>query len=314
MKKIIVCLVGFLCVSSCFARSAADLNDIYAKWKTNYAEAKINKMQWRVTLLEFKKPPPPSPEANMVPLDVFYKELIKDGNNILFRWCVDPNNNMEDSPNTITYIFDGKTTKDYDKLSRQLRIRPGTATDAYKINEALDCMLVTPRICPAGARCSKYELEDYFEAGFALKTIQLLPEMETILGYPCYVVQFGSPNHKAWFAPDLGMLPLKYYKAHPQTGFVFETVDVQKVNPVKTSKSLWWYAEISIHKQAVPGFSDVTSAVRVLDMEPEYPISQDTFNPKLPAGTHVVDRIKNVTYVIGLNQIEQLESIRKLDK
>jgi hypothetical protein len=310
MRPFITCTIIICCVSHCFAGAPSDLNDIYAKWKANYASMKINKMKWCVTLLECKKSAPPAPEANMVPLQIFYKELIKDGNNVSFRYCVDTND-IDESPNTMTYIFDGKTTKHYDKPAKTLAITAGTSSEAYKVNEALECMLLMPKFCPPQARCSKYALEDFFQAGIDLKDIKLSPNMETILDYPCYVVEF-TPTHKAWFAPDLGMLPLKYYQEYK--GFVFTTVDVQRVASIQTAKGPWWYAELSIYKQATRDHGEFTHTVQVLNMEPNYPVTKKTFNPKWPNNTKVVDRINNVSYVIGINDINQLQNVRKLKK
>lgn len=293
------------CTSYCFAGATNDLNDVYNKWKTNYARAKINKMSWKLTLIECKKPAPPSPEANMVPVQVVSKELIKDNNNIYFRYCVDVNS-LDDSPNTMTYIFDGKTTKYYIKLAKTVSIAPGTSNQLYKINEAMECMLLKPWYCDssvASAPCDPpWEVERFFVAGFELKDIKLLPDMETILDYPCYVVQFGSPNHKAWFARDLGMMPLKYFKVHPKTGFVFTAVDVKKVASIQTSKGQWWYPEVSIYKEAAPGFADVTRTVHIIDMDPDFAVTKNTFNPKWPDGTRVIDKINNTNYVVGLNK------------
>jgi hypothetical protein len=301
MKAFILCIL-VCCISCCYAAPIPDLNDIYAKWTANYASAKINKINWCVALLEYKPPSKPIPGYGTM-IKVKYLEMIRDGNNVLYRQSTDVNG--FDSNSVQTYIFDGKTTKKYNKLSGILVIKHGTSTTIYRINEALECMLLIP------GQDLPYELQELWRGAVYDKTLKLLPDMETILGHPCYVVEI-APTCKVWFAPDLGMLPLKYIKAHPQDGFVFDEISVQRVNSVTTSKGVWWYAEVSIYRQNSRTFGDLIRTVQVLDMEPEFPITKDTFNPKFPVNTVVHDDINKIQYVLGLDDFNKINAISKI--
>jgi hypothetical protein len=299
MKTVTVFLLLF-CVSYCYANPPADINSIYATWTANYGSVQVHKVQCVITLLSSVLGPDATVPKGTKPISVFYKEITTDGNNFLLRYSTDPNG--IDGADARTYLIDGNTTKCYMKPVKTLNIRAGTTIETHKINEALECMLMKK------GRYFRYDFQDSWVSTLPDKTIKLLPDMETILGYPCYVVEL-YPKNKIWFAPDLGMLPLKYIHAHPETGFIFEQVDVQRVNSVKTSKGMWWYPEVSIYRQNYPASGDNTRTVQVLKMDPEFPITKDTFKLVVPANTIVWDEILKKQYVIGLTDANLIPSI-----
>ncbi len=134
-------------------------------------------------------------------------------------------------------------------------------------------------------------------------TVIVRPELETILGEPCHVVEAGYGNEvkRFWMAHNKGLLIMKYENYDKRGQFVENRIEVLKIANVMTDKGEVWYpCEIkTVNIDTVIKLGTVqTHECKVQEFVPYITdISPETFRVKFPVGTSITDKVKGITYV-----------------
>jgi outer membrane lipoprotein-sorting protein len=132
--------------------------------------------------------------------------------------------------------------------------------------------------------------------------VSVRPELETVLGEPCHVVEVGNPNvvSRFWMAHNKGLLVLKYENFDKGGQFVKNSIEVLKIAKVMTEKGEIWYpCEMEqVNVDTVMRLGRVqTFKCQVQEFIPNITdIPQETFRVKFPVGTRVFDKVRGITY------------------
>jgi hypothetical protein len=281
------------------SEAAVDVNDIMTSWQESYCTLTFAKISYRYRTME-------------VSYDL---EMLSDKGRIRVT------KTNPDNGSYALYTCDGNTVSTYFSAEKSGSIAHSVFNEQLKIwnpnipakNDLLGFMLLDIR----GYRGSNkapfllYAMND--KVVRSRTTIE--PNVDTMLGSSCYVMRITHPKTvvRIWFAPDKSMLPVRLL-ATESGGRIVEEISIQKVASVQTDKGLIWYPVLAKHfKEPLFGHIKQTD-ITVKDFKPTMTFDKTVFEPNFPTGTRVSDEIKGVSYVVGLDDIEQVYSIRKLNK
>jgi hypothetical protein len=127
--------------------------------------------------------------------------------------------------------------------------------------------------------------------------LRVLPDLETVNGMSCHVVEMGDPNEtliRQWFAHDRGMLLVKDVARYQ--GGDSSKDDILDVASADTPKGRFWYPKIAIREANTRG-SLVRYKHVVYDFMPNIQVPPETFDVNLPDGVTVTDFVAHKSFI-----------------
>jgi hypothetical protein len=278
-----------------------DVNDIAAKWKLFYGNdnLRFSKAVWTEKILELV-----SDDPNQKDRMAWYVQVVR----------------LEDKP----FVYD-KTVFDNEDGSKTDKSR-NNGEESFDGNEstvyypALSEATIYPRFKISDFNYLKYymfmsdpnianSVSRYFDVKKVFDTAKVLPNLETVSGYPCHVVQYTYTT--IWFAHEKSMLPLRFKL---DWGNFKEDFLVEKISSVETPKGTVWYpVRIKLTETSKPEFTKRVKQFDVKEFKCQYtPMNKASFKIKLPPGTVITDTVRGFRYIKDINDVSQLQNVRKL--
>jgi hypothetical protein len=127
--------------------------------------------------------------------------------------------------------------------------------------------------------------------------VTMLPELDTVAGKLCHVIEVANKQgillDKVWVAHECGMLPLKYEDN------INGRINGIEVEQVAESNGIW-YPVKAYRVQDVESLGYIKYEFTVHKFVPNVKVNDNTFRFDFPNGTDVVDRVKGIEYVAGV--------------
>ncbi|MBA7485104.1 hypothetical protein ES707_20639 [subsurface metagenome] len=139
-----------------------------------------------------------------------------------------------------------------------------------------------------------------FMMGRQLGQVKVLPDLESVAGQLCHVVEIGDcqngTGQRYWVAHEKNMLPMRFVSY--RKGGSYTKIEVLDVASAKTDVGEIWYPCVAI--RGLNGASQgLRYELRVDEFMPHIKVSSTFFDIDFPDGTRVVDQIANVYYTKG---------------
>jgi hypothetical protein len=321
LAAVVVTTYGGLAAAwTCGAESAGkaflDSQTIQDRWKANYTGFKSMRIRVSTTLLPAEGPGSSGIER------CSYLDRIQDGQCFLVRYTHTDGSAADiDSNNLGVMSFDGVLWKQYEPWSGKATIFRTSPTyivpDAG--NPAHGLMLsgtVQPDYIITGKglppddpmrrlveRCSReypdgvpglvFNFMICQESGW----LRVLPDLETVNGMPCHVVEMGDGKiwvHQYWLSHEKGMLPVKW--TTQRKGGDSSRDEVLDVASVTSRRGELWYPRVLIRESVSNGCVTRTKYV-VHEFAPDIEIPVETFEVNYPDGVRVTDTVGNKSFV-----------------
>jgi hypothetical protein len=130
--------------------------------------------------------------------------------------------------------------------------------------------------------------------------VTVRPELETVAGKLCHVVEVTNPKgiiaHRIWVTHECGMLPLKYQ--HCVNPGLFDEIEVEQV--AETAGGGIWYPVKAYRTQNLKSAGKVKYELTVHAFVPNVKVDDNTFRFDFPNGTSVVDKVLGIEYNVGV--------------
>jgi hypothetical protein len=286
-----------------------DVNTILETWQRNYGNIKSMQVSYTQRVLE-KKSPATDPnflEAHLVML--MHVERVEEGSRYHTRYSVSQDG-FAKPENVFECAFDGSKTRDYLGKDKIVTIQSGQTANGVEVMNILKTymlldVVMKPRQNASGIfyweQMDPNELPKFREifrwASIQKFTVRVLPELETVAGKLCHVIEVinndGIIAHKIWVAHECGMLPLKH--EHNYNGRInwIEAEQVAESNGI-------WYPVKAYRVQDVESLGYIKYELTVHSFIPNVKTDDNTFRFNFPNGTQVVDEVLGVNYVAGV--------------
>lgn len=268
------------------------IDELADGWISHYGNINSMEVAYHDHLVDFV---PSEDSEEPSPVQDLHVERVEQGTRYQTRYSM-AEGGFTQEEDTLTQAFDGETTTEYSARYNAGVLRSGlTGRACETMNDVRRHMLldiVRTKIHPEGVlRCQHC---------LTRSDAVVQPELESILGEPCHVVEnaWEGGHIRIWLAHDKGFLPLKYEKV-VDGRFRDERV-VQEIASVETETGLVWFPIKAERTVFSPSVGTVKTALAATKFIPNVPVSDEMFRVRFPVGAHVLDRIRDIDYVMGI--------------
>jgi hypothetical protein len=283
-----------------------DVNTILETWQRNYGNIKSMQVSYTERVLE-KEPPASDPNFlnNLVMLT--HVDRVEEGNRFHVRYST-ADDGFARQDNITEEAFYNSITREYEGRGKAGTIKSGISDRGTVIlNNLKEYMLLDfdmgvkmsslgPRIEKADPNSLPRFREIFRRASINNFTITVLPELETVAGKLCHVIEITKGNmliDKLWVAHECGMLPLKYEQHN------FDKINGIEVEQVAESNGIW-YPVKAYRVQDRKRTGRVKYELIVHSFVPNVKTDDNTFRFNFPNGTRVYDQVLGTDYVVGV--------------
>lgn len=261
-------------------------------WTSSYGGMRSMEVAYSDNLVDFAAPAE-DPEAKR-PLAHLHVERIEQGKRHHTRYSM-AQEGFADSDATLVQAFDGEMTTDYTPRHKLGRILPGLTGNACEMINGLSMFLL---LDPVRSR-EHPEGVPRIQTLLTMPDAKVLPQLESVGGQWCHVVEnaWEGGRIRTWIAQDAGFLPLKYEKAI-EGRFRDERV-VQEIASVQTETGVMWYPVKAKRTVYSPTTGTITTAFAAQKFVPNVAVTDETFRVAFPSDTHILDKARNLDYVLG---------------
>ena len=286
------------------------INDILDKWEAGYSS--IHSMKVKYTM--DTSLPDPNGKETILHTTV---ETIQDGKKFYYK-SISTNPDLRRSEEYREGAYDGEISTSYKYyeynlpspiMYGEIAKEDSESAELGNDNNLANYMMLSRYYLnheyPDGETYFAFWIRSYLNASREDNkfTVIVRPELETILGEPCHVVEAGYGNEvkRFWMAHNKGLLVMKY-ENYDKIGQLTENkMEVLKIASVMTDKGEVWYPceikNVNIDTAIKLGTVQ-THECKVQEFVPYITdISPDTFRVKFPVGTRITDKVKGITYV-----------------
>jgi hypothetical protein len=282
-----------------------DVNAILETWHRNYGNIKSMQVSYTERVLE-KRKSASNPELDRLVM-VEHLERVEEGRRYRARYSY-AEDGFAKSKNVQEYSFDGSVTKEYLGVRKSGTIRSGQTANGIEVKNILKTymLLDVDMLCKENESGIYWEKQDPNElqrfreifrwASIQGFTVTILPELETIAGKQCHVIEVTNKKgvlvDKVWVAHECGMLPLKY-----QYNFNGRINGIE-VEQVAESNGIWYPVKAYriLDKEHI-GY--IKYELTVHSFVPNVKTDDNTFRFDFANGTWVDDQVKGIDYVVG---------------
>ena len=282
-----------------------DVNTILETWQHNYGNIKSMQVSYTDRVLE-KEPSASDPNflSNLVML--MHVDRVEEGNRFNVRYST-ADDGFAKQDNITEEAFDNNTAREYFGNDKTGQIESGmSARGAVRLNDLKEYMLLDfdmgVKMGPSGPRIEKADpnalprfREIFRYASIKKFTVTVLPELETVAGKLCHVIEISKGDillDKIWVAHECGMLPLKYECN------VNGRINGMEVEQVAESNGIW-YPVKAYRVHDIERTGRVKYEIIVHKFVPNVKVDDNTFRFDFPNGTMVSDEVKDIHYVVG---------------
>ena len=282
-------------------------------WESNYGS--IRSMQVSYTQqLQYFKPSPLNPDF---PGPVRYQHLerVEEGKRYHTRYST-AENGFANNESLMESAFDGQTTREYSAMDKAGMICSGLIDrDVETMNVLKQYMLLDT------ARSRKYA-EEYPEGipRFSLflrsPKAKVLPRLEPVAGQLCHLVEIIDKTErtnnvfKIWVAHKRGMLPLKYQ--HHRNNVLTIEHEVEEIGYTETDGRGIWYPKKVYQTQNRKTFGTMKFQLTTHTFVPNIKTHDNTFKFDFPNGTRILDKVADIQYTVGIEDIDDVPTVREL--
>jgi len=208
------------------------------------------------------------------------------------------------------HAFNGQITREYWGQNKSGSLVKGlTGRNVEIMNDFNEYLLLNQSIKKGFVLSGRPVFVELFDSKFLIKKV--LPNQEDACGEPCHVVEFydGKKSSvlycKVWVAQDKGMIPLKCFWY--RDGRPYRQVMVEKIGMVKTDTGFLWYPTKVRDMQEREKIGRLERDFVTHAFVPNVKTDDGTWTFKFPDGTHVVDNVAEIQYVVGADDPEKLK-------
>jgi hypothetical protein len=272
------------------------IDELREGWESTYGSIKSMKVAYSDRLTSFK-PSPKEPNAPR-PVRVMHIERLERQGLYHLKTSLSEQgfNRPED---LLANAFDGERNTSYVGAYHTGEVKLGMQNSAAPRTNSLKQYLLLDAIR------SRNQDEDIpaFRQYFENREVQVLPELESVAGTPCHVMEFTGPyvNGKVWLAHEKGFLPLKFeFKAgDPTHGYLFEQRVVDEIASVATDLGVFWYPTKAHRSLRLRNGEESTNELNVTAFVPNVPVARESCRVDFPPGTRINDYIAGILYRTG---------------
>lgn len=285
---------------------------ILANWESSYTGIRTMRVSYCTRLVDYQ-PPAQKPDINMTDLVKYqHVQRVEDGKRYHMRFS-----KAEDGfnrPESLTeYAFNGNTTQEYFGSTRHGSIFTGLeGSYAETINDLKDYMLLRSRLTTLTDIKAEYpngapELSITFKKGMTRGIIAVRPNLESIAGELCHVVEVTLPgkDHKGiprqikqlfWMAHEKGMCLMKHQEYRDDR--LDREIEVKQIAMTDMAGTGIWYP-VKVYRTIFDEEIGTTKyELTVTDFVPNVDVDENTFQFDFPPGTDVYDRVSGLSYVV----------------
>jgi hypothetical protein len=290
---------------------ASELLDLYSSMYSSFHNMSVSYTAY----VEEAVPAPEQPRAFDYLVRYQRVERVEEGDKYHIRITTDPNG-FERSDKTMEHAFDGSVTMEYFPRDNVGSIRHGrTGRSVEYKNELLRYMLLTKTNFDQGTR-----MGEIFSNG--ARHIELVvspkgtvrPNLELVFGQWCHVVEthwpgYPKPASIIWFAAEKGGLPMKFEQYDRQGKCTASTL-LEKITSVDTPTGQIWYPQegiLTFHRN----HGTIKNRFACHELQVNIETNKDTWKFSFPVGTEVIDRIRDITYVVGSTDHVNIQDMSK---
>jgi hypothetical protein len=296
-------------------KSFLGVEAILEGWESNYGSIRSMEVSYTYQLLDFK-PPATNPDFSGL---VRYQHLerVEEGKRYHTRYSTAKNGFIK-SENLMENSFDGEITREYSAMDKAGMICSGLiGRDVETMNVLKQFMLLDT------ARSRKYA-EEYPEGipRFSLflrsPKAKVLPLLEPVAGQLCHLVEIIDKTErtnnvfKIWVAHERGMLPLKYQ--HYLNNVLTIEHEVEEIGYTETDGQGIWYPKEVYQIQNRKTFGTMKFQLTTHKFVPNIKTHDNTFRFDFPNGTRIWDKVADIQYTVGIEDIDDVATVRELGK
>ncbi len=322
---LVLCL--FFGVGTCFGtaemqKAFLDAQTIHDGWEANYAHIESVKFKLLHRLVHAEG----SRTERLVRFSHY--EKVKDGKRIYVRHTTSAAG-FENEVGVIIMSFDGSIGKNYKPWLKEGGIYRGLSgatieyknpMEGYLLSEPIEIKVLKPVKSSSNVKDNSFiikylklreKLKDKYPGGVPTFTydfvmgrelgyVRVLPELESVAGQMCHVVEIvqdqDGPVRKYWFAHEKGMLPLRFFKNYENGNYTRK--EVLKIASAETDVGEIWYPRVAT-RELKNGDRIFQHELIVYEFVPHIKVPPETFDIDFPDGTRVNDSIVNISYIKG---------------
>ena len=292
------------------------ITEILDAWEAGYGSIHSMKVQYTEDI----SLPDPNGQETILHSTV---ERIEEGKKFYMK-NLTSNPDFPRSETDIEAAFDGSISTFCDQRVNVGKVENGIATKGYEnLNSLAEYMWLSRYYInsdyPDGQTYFAFWVRAYISqsSGNNKYSVRVLPELETVMGELCHVVELVSTvgtgkQRKFWLAHNKGMCPMKYERSKNQE--VVNKVEVMGIAKVLTDIGEVWYPR-EVKKVTVDTVINIgrtqTSQFQVQEFEPYIAnIAPDTFKVNFPDGIYIIDNVLGIEYVKGdvKNALDELNN------
>jgi len=291
-------------------KSFLNSKEILADWESTYASIRTMSVSYCTTLVDYQ-PPAKKPDIDMTDLVKYqHVQRVEDGKRYHMRFSKAEDG--FDRPESLTeYAFNGKTTQEYFGSSKHGSIFAGLeGSFAETVNDLKAYMLLTTRHTTLADIRAEYpngapELSITFKKGMTRGIISVRPNLESVAGELCHVVEVVLPgkDHKGiprqikqlfWMAHDKGMCLMKYQDYWDDR--LDMEIEVKQITMTDTAGTVIWYPVKACRTKFDEELGTTKYELTVTDFIPNVEVDEDTFRLDFIEGTSIVDSSSGKSY------------------
>jgi hypothetical protein len=284
-------------------KSFLNSKEILADWESTYASIRTMSVSYCTTLVDYQ-PPAKKPDIDMTDLVKYqHVQRVEDGKRYHMRFSKAEDG--FDRPESLTeYAFNGKTTQEYFGSSKHGSIFAGLeGSFAETVNDLKAYMLLTTRHTTLADIRAEYpngapELSITFKKGMTRGIISVRPNLESVAGELCHVVEIVLPgkDHKGiprqikqlfWMAHDKGMCLMKYQEYWDDR--LDMEIEVKQITMTDTAGTVIWYPVKACRTKFDEELGTTKYELTVTDFVPNIEVDEDTFRLDFIEGTSITD-------------------------
>jgi hypothetical protein len=298
--------------SSEHPKSFLDVKTILNTWESSYAHIDSMKVSYTQQTVNYE---PPASDPNMVgPVPFIRIERIEQGEKYHVRQTISKTA-LKDAEYLIEHSFDGSTTREYFAAERSGVIVNGLINVAAEQDNTLKQYMLSDLqqtddkekdIYPNGIPT----LSSYLKGGMSNNTITISPTLELVNGQLCHVIKRTAKEQPdknyvtICLAHEKGMLLIKYQEY--KDGVLHEEYNIEEIASAKTEHGIFWYPKQAYRFLCDEHVGTVKLKLIVNELIPNIAVKDSDFKFDFPNGTHVFDKVRGLSYTVGIEGSEKL--------
>ena len=285
-------------------KSFLDAPAILEAWQRNYGSIKSMQVSYTERVLDANAPSTDPNRLGTLTM-VMHVQKVEEGKRYHIRYSK-AKDGFTNPKNLMEHAFDGIITREYVAMHELGTIDPGLLDRFVNtMNHQKMYMLLTP----IQSKAYQEEFPDgipmfsqILRSGISRSVAIIRSDLEPVAGELCHVVEimYKSPNfgYKIWVAHNRGMLPLKYQRY--DNNKVTLEIEVEQIAKAETDGGDIWYPVKAYRTKDKKNRGRIKWELITHAFVPNVKVDENTFRFDFPSGTHVVDRVLGLEYVVGV--------------